>query len=118
MKIRLNPEWSLLLERYKGDHRDKRNQATHLIGIPMIIASLPISATIVGLPVGVGLFTTGWAFQFLGHWFEGNDPAFYSDRRNLLIGAMWWAEKMGALKLDVAGVAAARDVAAPSVARA
>ena len=102
MKVRLNREWSLLLERYKGDHRDPRNQATHMIGIPMILASLPISATIVGLPVGVGLFTTGWAFQFLGHWFEGNDPAFYGDRRNFIVGALWWAQKSGALDLESA----------------
>ena len=54
------------------------------IGIPMIVASLPISATVVGLPLGATLFTVGWGFQFLGHWFEGNDPAFFGDRRSLL----------------------------------
>lgn len=99
MKIRLNREWSLLLERYKGDHRDKRNQATHMIGIPMIVASLPLIASIVALPVGATLFTVGWGFQFLGHWFEGNDPAFFSDRRSLIVGALWCAEKYGLAKL-------------------
>jgi uncharacterized membrane protein YGL010W len=42
------------------------------------------------------MFTTGWAFQFAGHYvFEGNDPAFFGDRRNLLVGAIWAAEKLG-----------------------
>jgi uncharacterized membrane protein YGL010W len=99
MKIRMNREWALLLERYKGDHRDPRNQATHMIGIPMILASLPAMASIVALPLGATLFTVGWGFQFLGHWFEGNDPAFLSDRRSLIIGALWWAQKSGLVEL-------------------
>lgn len=101
MKIRMNREWTLLLEKYKGDHRDPRNQATHMIGIPMILASLPVMASIVALPVGVGLFTVGWGFQFLGHYFEGNDPAFFSDRRSLIVGALWWAQKSGVIELEV-----------------
>jgi uncharacterized membrane protein YGL010W len=109
MKIRLNREWTLLLERYKGDHRDKRNQATHMIGIPMIVVSLPMIASIVALPVGATLFTVGWGFQFLGHWFEGNDPAFFGDRRNLIVGALWCAEKYGLAQLELAGTTRARD---------
>jgi uncharacterized membrane protein YGL010W len=110
MKIRMNREWALLLEKYKGDHRDPRNQATHMIGIPMILASLPMMASIVALPPGLALFTVGWGFQFLGHYFEGNDPAFLSDRRSLIIGALWWAQKAGVIELDV-------DLGAPPPAR-
>lgn len=102
MKIRLSREWTLLLERYKGEHRDPRNQATHMVGIPMILASLPLSASIVGLPLGAGLFTVGWGFQLLGHWFEGNDPAFFGDRRNLLVGVLWWGQKSGVFELETA----------------
>lgn len=93
--IRLSEEWSGLLEGYKNEHRDPRNQACHRIGIPMILASFPTAATIVGLPVAAGLFTVGWGFQFLGHHFEGNDPAFFSDRRNLAVGVLWWLQKSG-----------------------
>ena len=107
MKVRINPEWSLLLEQYKGDHQDRRNQLTHMIGIPMILASLPLAVTIVGLPVAVGLFTVGWGFQFAGHYFEGNDPAFFGDRRNLVIGVLWWAQKSGLVQLEHEGAAAA-----------
>lgn len=93
--IRLNREWSELLSSYKDAHTDPRNQACHRIGIPMIAASLPIGATIVGLPLAAGLFTVGWGFQFLGHHYQGNDPAFFGDRRNLVVGLVWWLQKMG-----------------------
>ncbi len=100
MNVRLNREWSRLLESYKADHKDPRNRATHMVGIPMILASLPIAATIVGLPLGAALFTGGWALQFLGHHYEGNDPAFFTDRRSLAVGAMWWAQKVGLVSLE------------------
>ena len=103
MKIRLNREWAVLLEQYKGDHQDKRNQLTHMIGIPMIIVSLPMIASIVALPVGATLFTVGWGFQFLGHYFEGNDPAFFTDRRQLLLGALWCGQKYGLIQVEVQG---------------
>ena len=93
--IRLNQEWSSLFADYENGHRDPRNQACHKIGIPMILASLPVGATVVGLPLAAGLFTLGWGFQFLGHRFEGNDPKFFGDRRALAVGALWWFEKVG-----------------------
>ncbi len=93
--IRLNPEWTKLLADYKEQHSDPRNQACHRIGIPMIAASFPVGATIVGLPLAAGLFTVGWGFQFLGHHYQGNDPAFFGDRRNLLVGLLWWLQKSG-----------------------
>jgi uncharacterized membrane protein YGL010W len=93
--IRLNAEWTRLLREYKAAHAHPYNQACHKVGIPMILASLPVGATIVGLPLATGLFTTGWAFQFAGHYFEGNDPAFFGDRRNLLVGVLWWLQKQG-----------------------
>jgi uncharacterized membrane protein YGL010W len=99
MSIKLNHEWTRLLADYREQHRDPRNQACHRIGIPMILASIPVGATLVGLPLAAALFTVGWGFQFAGHRFEGNDPAFFSDRRSLVIGALWWAEKVGALEL-------------------
>jgi uncharacterized membrane protein YGL010W len=93
--LRLNAEWTALLEDYKAAHRDPRNQACHSIGIPMIAASFPIGATLVGLPLAASLFTVGWGFQFVGHYFEGNSPAFFGDRRNLAVGLLWWLQKQG-----------------------
>lgn len=34
---------------------------------------------------GVGLFVLGWAFQFLGHYYEGRKPAFVDDLTGLAI---------------------------------
>ncbi len=98
--MQLNQEWSRLLKAYKEDHQDPRNQLCHRIGIPMILASIPVGATVVGLPMAVGMFATGWGFQFLGHHYEQNDPAFFGDRRNLLVGVLWWAQKQGLVEFD------------------
>jgi len=95
MNLRLNEEWAHLLQDYRAQHSDPRNQACHKVGIPLILASIPVGATVVGLPLAATLFTVGWGFQFLGHWFQGNDPAFFADRRNLLVGALWWASERG-----------------------
>jgi hypothetical protein len=31
-------------------------------------------------------------FQFAGHAFEGSSPAFLSDERSLVVGALWWGQ--------------------------
>jgi uncharacterized membrane protein YGL010W len=38
---------------------------------------------------GVGLFVIGWAFQFLGHHYEGKKPAFVDDLVGLLVGPLF-----------------------------
>lgn len=93
--IRLDAEWSTLMRNYELDHSDPRNQACHRVGIPLIAASLPIGATIVGLPLAAAMFTTGWGFQFVGHLFEGKKPSFVDDKRNLVVGLLWWLKKSG-----------------------
>ena len=94
--IVLNAEWTALMKNYEADHSDPRNQACHKVGIPLIAASLPIGATIVGLPLAASMFSVGWAFQFVGHYFEGKKPSFVDDRRNLIVGLLWWLKKSGA----------------------
>jgi len=103
--IRLNAEWTELFEKYKNDHQNPTNQKLHKIGIPLIALSFPVGATIVGLPLAATLFSVGWGFQFAGHAFEGKKPSFVDDRRSLLIGLLWCAEKYG-LKLYEASSAA------------
>ncbi len=94
--MRLDREWTELMRRYEADHQDPRNQACHRVGIPLIAASIPVGATIVGIPLAAAMFTTGWAFQFAGHVFEGKKPSFVDDRRNLVVGLLWWLKKAGA----------------------
>jgi len=107
--MKLNSEWTDLMRKYEGDHQDPRNQACHKVGIPLIAASIPVGATIVGLPLAAAMFTTGWAFQFVGHAFEGKKPSFVEDRRNLAIGLLWWLKKTGvSIELDDGASGAAR----------
>jgi len=40
------------------------------------------------------LFVVGWAFQLIGHAFEGKSPEFLSDWRFLLVASRWWAAKV------------------------
>jgi uncharacterized membrane protein YGL010W len=96
MPIQLNAEWTDLMNRYSDDHSDPRNQACHKIGIPLIAASFPVGATIIGLPLAASMFTVGWGFQFVGHYFEGKKPSFVDDKRNLVVGLLWWLKKQGA----------------------
>ncbi len=93
--IRLNPEWSQLMDTYAGDHQNRVNQACHSVGIPLIAASIPVGMSIVGLPLAAAMFGVGWTFQFVGHAFEGKKPSFVSDKRQLLVGLLWWTKKMG-----------------------
>jgi uncharacterized membrane protein YGL010W len=104
--MRLDGEWTELMRKYEGDHQDPRNQACHKVGIPLIAASLPVGATVVGLPLAAAMFTTGWAFQLTGHYFEGKKPSFVDDRRQLVVGLLWWLKKAG-VKIDLADAHAA-----------
>lgn len=40
---------------------------------------------------GIGLFVVGWAFQFVGHYYEGRKPAFVDDVMGLAIGPLFVA---------------------------
>jgi uncharacterized membrane protein YGL010W len=93
--VKLNAEWSELMDKYQADHQNPINQACHSVGIPLIAASLPLGATVIGLPLAAPMFAVGWTFQFVGHAFEGKKPSFVSDKRQLLVGLLWWTRKMG-----------------------
>ncbi|WP_345815662.1 Mpo1-like protein [Paraburkholderia sp. PREW-6R] len=135
------------LTQYAGYHRDRRNIATHFVGIPMIVLALAVllsrppiavgalpfavsparalfgactvyyfvldvplgfmmtivsmlcvafgqwlaaQSTVVWLASGIGLFVTGWLFQFIGHVaYEHRKPAFIDDMTGLLIGPLF-----------------------------
>ena len=84
-----------MIENYKKDHIHPMNKATHMVGIPMILVSLP---TLFVAPLwGVGLFVVGWTFQFIGHAFEGKAPSFFRDPRFLLVGATWYLQRLWGL---------------------
>lgn len=81
---------------YEAAHRHRGTRLTHMLGIPMIVASLPIA--LVRPRLALSLFVGGWALQFLGHYgFEKNDPQFFGDKRNLLVGVWWSVREWAAL---------------------
>ncbi|SAK69282.1 PF06127 family protein [Caballeronia hypogeia] len=135
------------LSQYAEYHRDRRNVATHFIGIPLIVLAIAallsrpawpvlsgafvltpawilfalatfyylwldvplgigmgiVSAlaaafgqwaasrvTSMWLVIGIGMFVTGWVFQFVGHVrYEHRKPAFVDDIIGLLIGPLF-----------------------------
>jgi uncharacterized membrane protein YGL010W len=83
---------------YQKEHTTFGNKLTHMVGIPMIVASVP--TTLVNPALGGGMFAAGWALQFVGHYvFEKNSPSFYGDPYYLLVGPAWvaaeWLELLG-----------------------
>ncbi len=112
--MQLSPEWSELLAKYKDDHQDPMNQKCHAVGIPLIAASIPLGFTVVGLPLAASMFTVGWTFQFVGHVFEGKKPSFVEDKRALVVGLLWWAEKAGITTLKTSGPASTKGETHPS----
>jgi uncharacterized membrane protein YGL010W len=75
---------------YEREHTQLGTKITHMIGIPMIVASIPTA--FVSPPAAGALFVGGWAFQIAGHvLFEKNRPAFFHDGYYLLIGPVWVA---------------------------
>lgn len=84
------------LDQYAAEHQHLGTRLTHFVGIPMIVASLPLLP--LNPPVGAALFVGGWTLQFIGHaLFEKQKPSFFSDPFYLLIGPIWVAIEMAQL---------------------
>ena len=90
--------WDEWIAQYAESHQHPVNRICHTIGIPLIAASIPLF--VLGLfasglwVVAVTMFIVGWVFQFIGHWFEGKPPEFFSDWRFLFVGLRWWFAKV------------------------
>lgn len=86
-----NPTLERLINKYNNDHQNKWNRALHMVGVPVIIVSVPLM--FIMPPVGISLFVGGWVLQFIGHGIEGNKPSFMSDPRFLMVGALFFGQK-------------------------
>ena len=75
--------WSEWIARYSQSHQHPVNRLCHTLGIPLIALSIPLA-----------MFVVGWAFQFVGHAFEGKPPEFLHDWRFLFVGLRWWVAKI------------------------
>ena len=92
---RTNEQW---IAQYSSSHQHPINRFCHTLGIPMIAVSLPIGVGGFWMRslwyVAAALFMLGWIFQFVGHYFEGKPPEFFSDYRFLFVGLRWWIAKI------------------------
>lgn len=77
---------------YQEEHTRFGTKLTHVIGIPLIVASLVVM--VIRWPVGLGMFVFGWILQLIGHRIEGNKPAFFSDPLYLLVGVVWAGKEL------------------------
>jgi uncharacterized membrane protein YGL010W len=88
-------EW---IAEYSQSHQTPVNRVCHLVGIPMIAASVllaPLALFLNGFwRLPLTMFLAGWALQFIGHAFEGKPPEFFKDPRFLLVGLRWWFAKL------------------------
>ena len=86
------------IDRYAQSHQNGINRFCHTVGIPLIALSLPlflVALFVEGFwPIPLVMFLVGWAFQFIGHAFEGKPPEFFHDWRFLFVGLRWWLAKM------------------------
>jgi uncharacterized membrane protein YGL010W len=79
------------IEEYKAKHRHPLNRLSHSFGIPMIVVSLPLF--FFSWRWALALFVAGWVLQFVGHFIEGNQPAFFRNPVYLLVGPVWLARR-------------------------
>ncbi len=77
---------------YKAKHTHPLNRLTHSVGIPLIVVSLPLF--LFKWRLALALFVAGWILQFVGHFIEGNQPAFFHNPVYLLVGPWWLARRL------------------------
>lgn len=80
-----NIDFEHAMAQYKSQHQTVGCIATHMIGIPMIILSLPL--VLINFRRALSLFTFGWVLQFIGHYcFEKNQPVLLTkNKRNIWV---------------------------------
>lgn len=80
--------------------------------VPFIMAFVWISGLVMAavgsgpaLWLAGGIFVAGWVLQFIGHGFEGKNPAFFDNLAQLLIGPMFITNEL----LEVFGAGWTRE---------
>jgi uncharacterized membrane protein YGL010W len=90
------------MAQYDQEHTNPWNKLLHGIGIPTIFAGI-ILACFTLWRIGLALFMAGWVMLFLGHFIEGNKPAFFQGLIYFLVGPMWIAKEIKDVLLGHSG---------------
>lgn len=77
-----------LLDEYERSHQSMLCKASHAVGIPLIVLSIPL--LLVSRRRALLFFTAGWILQFAGHAAEGKPPKFFEGAEYFLAGLVWW----------------------------
>lgn len=97
------------MELYRAEHRTIGCKVSHLIGVPMIVASFPM--LFFHWRWAIALFVIGWIFQLAGHkYFEKNRPVLAADPANprtyfaaIIFVAQEWASLLTGRGLNNSG---------------
>jgi uncharacterized membrane protein YGL010W len=81
------------MSQYDHEHTNRWNKLLHGIGIPIIFVGI-ILATFTLWRIGLVFFGIGWVLLFLGHYIEGNKPAFFQGLIYFLVGPVWIAKEI------------------------
>jgi len=85
-------------KQYEASHQHKLNRLFHALGIPLIVISLLamifMPAQRIFLSFAWVAFILGWIFQFVGHAFERSWPEFMRNPIFLLIGPLYFLNKI------------------------
>lgn len=74
-------EFQSTLAEYRSQHSTKGCRITHMIGVPLIALSVPIS--LFNRRLATSFFVVGWIFQFIGHFvYQHNRPMLMTEMRN------------------------------------
>lgn len=59
------------------------------LGMTLVLSLFYLAAPFISWPIALTVFILGWVFQFIGHHYEGQSPAFFKNATHLLIGPLW-----------------------------
>lgn len=91
---RIDNFWAREFAYYLNEHRNPKNRATHMVGIPLLLSTAIAALAImpsnwrVGLPLLIGGQIVGWIIQIIGHKIEGNKPALLKRPISFVIGPL------------------------------
>ena len=80
--------WTRQFAFYLNEHRDWRNRATHIVGIPMLIVTALYGIAVMSWQIVLIGQIVGWVIQLIGHRFEGNRPALLKNPTAFAMGPM------------------------------
>ncbi|MBI3819239.1 MAG: DUF962 domain-containing protein [Planctomycetes bacterium] len=79
------------LTSYEDEHRHPANRLLHAIGIPVVVASLPI--VFWSWKWALALHVAGWTILWAGHAIEGNLPASWKNPLVAFVAPIWWLRR-------------------------